>query len=60
MRAPDCRWGNMWYVHADWVKRGVRLRFALWVEFMMLPSGRMTWGPLLIFCLLLYGVFNLM
>ena len=27
---------------------------------MMLPLGRMTWGPLLIFCLFLHGVFTLM
>ena len=26
----------------------------------MLPSGRLTWGPSLIFCLLLHGVFTLM
>ena len=50
----------MWDVHTDWFKRGFRLRSALWVACIMLPSGRMTWGLLLIFLLLLHGVFNLM
>ena len=59
-RASDCRWRTMWSVCDAWVKRGFRLRSALWVACMMLTSGRITWGPLLIFCLLLHGVFNLM
>ena len=44
----------------DWVKRDVRLRSTVWVACMMLLSGRMTWVPLLIFCLLLHGVFTMM
>ena len=31
-------------MRAAWVKRGLRLRSALWVAFMMMPSCRMTWG----------------
>ena len=60
LRAPDCRWGNMWYVRATWVKRGYRFISALWVACMMLKSGRMTWGMFLIGCLFLHGVFTLM
>ena len=59
IRAPDFRWEKLWDVHTACVKRGFRLRIALWVAFMMLPSGSMTWGPSLIFCLLLHGVFTL-
>ena len=60
MRDPDCRWGKKWDVRADWVNGGFRLQSALWVAYMMLTSGRMTWGPLLVFCLLLHGVFTLL
>ena len=60
MRAPACRWGNMWDVRADWVKRGFIFSSALWVACMMLPSSRMNWGHLLIGYLLLHGVFTLM
>ena len=48
IRAPDCRWGDTWDVRYNLVKRGFRLVSALWVACIMLPSGRMTWGPLLI------------
>ena len=60
MRSPDYRWGETWDVQDSWVKRGFRIIIALWVAFMILPSGRMTWGLLLIYCLLLHGVFALM
>ena len=50
----------MWAVHSAWVNRGFSLSSDLWMVCMMLPSGRMTWGELLIFCLLLHGVFTLM
>ena len=43
-RAPDCRWGKTWAVQDAWVKRGFRLISSIWVSFMILPSGRMTWG----------------
>ena len=59
MRDPDYRWGKTWAVQAAWVKRGFRLSSSLWVACMMLLSGRMTWGPLPIGCLLLNGVFTL-
>ena len=39
--------------------RGFRLSSALCVACMMLPSGSMNWGPLLIGCLLLHGLFTL-
>ena len=48
MRAPACRWGNMWDVRADWVKRGFIFSSALWVACMMLPSGIMNWGSFVI------------
>ena len=59
MRGPDCRWGKTWDVQDAWGKRGFRLISALWVACMILPSVRMTWGTLLIICLLLHGVFTL-
>ena len=60
MRDPDCMWGKTWAVRAAWFKRGFRLISALWMACMMLLSGRMTWGPLLIGRLFLHGVFTLM
>ena len=48
MRAPACRWGNMWAVHDVWVKRGVRFSSTMWVACMMMLSGRMTWGSFFI------------
>ena len=60
IRAPDCMWEKIWDVQVTWVKRGLRLRSDLWVACMILPSGRMTWGTLIFFCLLLHGVFTLM
>ena len=60
MRAPYCRWRKTWDVWAAWVKIGFRLSSALWVDYIMLPSGRMIWGALLIYCLFLHGVFTLM
>ena len=49
----------MWEMRSDWVKRGFRLRSSLWVACIVMSSGRMTWGPLLIFRFLLHGVFTL-
>ena len=60
MRAPYCCRLKMYDVWVAWVKRGFRLMSALWVAFMMLLSGSMTWRALLIFCLLLHVVFTLM
>ena len=60
MRDPDCGRGKMWDVRDDWFNRGFRLSIDLWVACMMLPSGRMNGGPLLIVCLLLHGFLNLM
>ena len=48
IRSPYCRWGKTWAVRAAWVNRGFRLNVSLWVACMMMPSCRMTWGPLLI------------
>ena len=47
-------------MRAAWVNRDFSLISALWVACMMMTSGRMTWGPLLVGCLLLHGVFTLM
>ena len=60
MRAPDFRWGRTWDVRDAWFKRGFSLKSALLVVCMMMPSSRMIWELLLIFCLLLYGFFTLM
>ena len=49
----------MWAVRADWIKRGFRFSSYLWVAYIMLSSGRITWGPFVIRCLLLHGVFTL-
>ena len=59
MRAPDCRWENTWDFQDAWVERGFRLSIALWMACMVLSSRRMTWGPLIIGCLLIHGVFTL-
>ena len=49
MRSPDSTWGKAWAVRAAWFKRGFRLKSALWVACIMIPSSRMIWELLLIF-----------
>ena len=48
IRAPDFRWGNMWAVHAAWVKKGFIFSSALWLACMMMPPVSMTWGSFVI------------
>ena len=48
MRAPDFRWGNMWAVHAAWVKKGFIFSSALWLACMMMPPVSMNWGSFVI------------
>ena len=59
LRDLDCRWGKICGVLDAWVKRGFRFSSALCMACMILPSGRMTWGVLIIVCLLLHGMFTL-
>ena len=60
MRVPGFRWGEVWDVRSDWVKRGLRFSISLWLVCMVLLSVRMTWGEFVISCMLLHGVFTLM
>ena len=48
MRAPEFMWEKICAALAVWVRRGFRLRSALWVAYMRLASGSITWGTFVI------------
>ena len=59
MSAPDCSWGKIWDMQAAWVNMWFGLSSALWVDWIMLPSGRMNLGAFVFGCLLIHGLFTL-
>ena len=60
MRYPDCRWGDMCDVLAVGIRRGFSFSTYLWVAYMRLLLGSITWRLFVIDSLLLHGLLTLM
>ena len=59
IRTPELMWGKMWYFLDIGVSRGFGFRYAICVAWISLPSGGITWGPLLMGWLLVQGVLTI-
>ena len=60
IKAPDWIWGDMCNLLAVGVIMGFRFRSNLWVAFIRITYGSITWGSFVIGYFLLQGVLTLM